>query len=345
MKNAYLILTDLHYAVSKEHRINYLNEVLSILQQSLAVQQKYRDMGYRVFLIFLGDIIDGPIQSSEDALRCQVILRWYCATYDGAYAVLGNHEINNYSSNPFWFLVDGLEDAALSGLQRPLQPQGLEPVLRVPDVVHDGDLHLYFNHYGISSKIPVSAGVNIGLFHQNVGSNDICKMWGTFADVEEASFVQAYNYLFFGHMHLANGKYKLNEAGTCVGEWLGSCVGTTVVEVETLPSKLNIPAILSEDGRFISVEDNPIDRSNPSEVIDYTRLDFTKKAKEAVKEKQKADSVPVIGDSLFSRIKFAADGLGLGGIIELLSSDHGAVLREYREGLNAINLKDGDTVE
>lgn len=340
MKNVYLVLTDLHYAASKEHRLNYLGEVLNVLQQTLEVAARYKSLDSRVHLIFLGDVIDGPLSKAEDALRCQSLFQWYTAQFDSCYTVLGNHETNNTASNPFWYFIDNLNDPALDAQAKPLQPQGLCALLTVGETIVDGDTTIYFNHHGTPPKAPSGAGVHIGLFHQNVGSNQICKMWGTFTDVEEASFVQMYNYCFFGHMHLASGKYKLNKAGTCVGEWLGSCVGTTVPEVEQLPKELNVPAILIEDGHFIAIEDNYIYRTAAEQAVDYARLAITKEAAKAVEAKQQASSAVAVGDTLLKRIKFAADGMDLLGVLELLQGSQERVLLDYRAGFRDIQLEE-----
>ena len=340
MKNAYLIIPDLHYAVSKEHRKNYLAEVMSIMTQVLSVRQNYVDKGYSVKVIFLGDVIDGPITQAEDAMRCQSLFRYYCAIFDDAYCVLGNHEANNVTSNPFWFLVSDLEDEALKAVNKALQPQGVEPVLRLPATVVDGEVTFYFNHFGLNTKVPSNAGVAIGLFHQNIGSNDICKMWGTFTDVEEASFMQVYNWSFFGHMHLAYGKFYLNEVHTCVGEWLGTCVGTNVTEVETLPSECKIPAVLVENGKFIDVEDNFVKRSDPRTAIDYERLAVTRSTAAVVKEVKNIAVQSSMAATLYQAVKEAADNLQLGVLVDLLSQSEELVKLEYKRGLNQVLLKE-----
>lgn len=341
MKSAYLIVPDLHYAVSKEHRKNYLSEVMSIMTQILSVRQKYVDKGYSVKVIFLGDVIDGPITQAEDAMRCQNLFRYYCAIFDDAYCVMGNHEANNVASNPFWFLVSDLEDEALKHIGKALQPQGVESVLRLPSTVVDGEVTFYFNHFGLNPKVPSKAGVAVGLFHQNVGSNDICKMWGTFTDVEEASFMQAYNLSFFGHMHLATGKFYLNDAHTCVGEWLGTCVGTNVVEVETLPRECKIPAVLIEGGKFISVEDNIVLRSDPSNAIDYERLAVTRSTSAMIKEVKDIAVQSSRADTLYQSVREAADNLQLGVLVDLLAQSEEFVKLEYKRGLSQV-IVEGD---
>lgn len=340
MKNAYLIVPDLHYAVSKEHRRNYFSEVVSVISQILDVNTKYVQHGYTTKLLLLGDVLDGPITNAEDAMRCQNLFRYIAALFDAAYCVMGNHEANNVASNPYWFLISDLEDPDLRKINKAIQPQAVEPILRLPATVEDGEVTFYFNHYGVPTKTPTKSGVAIGLFHQNIGSNDICKMWGTFTDVEEAAVVHAYNWCFFGHMHLATGRYYLNNEHTCVGEWLGTCIGTNVVEVESLPPTCNIPAVLVEDGKFISVEDNYIRRSDPKVVIDYAKLEVTKATNELIRDKKNISVQTSQADTLYQLVREAAANIQLDVLVDLLAQSESLVKSEYKRGLTQTILKD-----
>lgn len=339
MKNVYLIVPDLHYTVNKEHRYNYLGEVMSVLVQITGVREKYEKQGYAVNLIFLGDVIDGPITQAEDAMRCQNLFRYYCSLFKNVYCVLGNHEANNVVSNPFWFLISELEDEALHGVNKALQPQGVEPVMRLPSTLQDGEVTFYFNHFGLNPKVPTTDGVAIGLFHQNVGSNDICKMWGTFTDVEEAAFMRAYNWSFFGHMHLALGRFYLNAEHTCIGEWLGTCVGTNVTEVETLPRECNIPAVLVEDGKFIEVQDNHINRSDPKSAIDYAKLKATRATNDLVTAVKNIAVKSSEQGTLYQRVLHAAEDIQLNALLEILSQSQEFVRNEYKRGLQDVSLE------
>ena len=335
MKNVYLLVTDLHYAVSKEHRKDYLNEVTQVLLQIIDLRDAYIRRGYSPKLIFLGDVIDGAITNPDNAMRCQNLFRFLCSLFTSTYCVMGNHEANNVVSNPFWFLVSRLDDPALNSIPKPLQPQGVETVFTVPAIVSDGEVSFYFNHYGTSPKVPEKEGISIGLFHQNVGSNEITKMWGAFTDVEAAPYMHSYDYAFFGHMHLAEGKYKI---GNCVAEWLGSCVGTNVTEVQQLPSKCNIPAVLVEDGVFVSVEDNHINRSDPKECIDFTKLQLTMQTKETAKHKQELAADISTETSLYNRIRQVCENHQLGFLLDMLAGSYEFAHKQYREGMEHILL-------
>ena len=342
MKNAYLILTDLHYDVSKEHRLNYFDEVLSIIEQVIAIGEKYKARGYNTHLYFLGDVVDSSLSFAEDAMRCQDLFSYISTEFTSVCSVLGNHEENNITNNPFWYLVSSLEDEELSALPRPLQPKGIHTCIGVPAIREDGNVTFFFNHYGIPAKVPVrcEGKVNIGLFHQNVGSNDICKMWGTFVDVEQASFVHPYDYCFFGHMHLAEGKYKLNESGTCIGEWLGSCVGTTVREVQELNSSFNVPTVLVDDGVFLCVEENRVNRSIPDAVIDFTKLQLTQQHNKLLGEVKQLVMRDMSVHTLYERIKESADDNGMGFLVDMLSKEYDGLKHEYRLALkNTVGLE------
>lgn len=343
MTNVYLVVTDLHYNVSKEHRINYFGEVIGIVQQILDISEGYKQKGCNVHLLFLGDIIDASLSKVEDAMRCQDLFSYIASQVDSVSTVLGNHEENNITDNPFWFLVSSIEDESIAGLHRPVQPKGISNLISVPSKIVDGEVTFYFNHYGTEPKVPVNgSGVAIGLFHQNVGSNNICKMWGTFDDVEQASYVLPYNYCFFGHMHLAVGKYYLNESKTCVCEWLGTCVGTNVNEVKSLARELNIPAVIVSDGHFISVEDNYIQRSDPDRVIDFAKLTFTEEANKKLAEVKSIPLRPMTEESLFARVRQSAEDLHMGFLVDLLAEGYDPTYYEYRKGLQEV--ADGATL-
>ena len=335
-KNAYLVLTDLHYASSKEHRVNYLNEVLDIVYQVLGVAYKYRERGYKVNLMLLGDVVDGSISQSDDAMRCQDLFEFIGTQFDAVYSVVGNHEQHNIRDNPFWFMVSQLDDDSLRKVNKPLQPKAVKPCIQVPATVTDGNVVFYFNHYDTPAKIPDAGVTAIGLFHQNVGSNDICKMWGTFVDVEQASFVHPYKQCYFGHMHMANGKYYLNDTKTCCGEWLGTCVGTTVKEVVELPREFNLPAVLVEEGELSCIEDNYILRSDPSTCIDHVRLKRSQEAKEKLSDVKSAVIRPLGYDSLFDRVMESAVDNDIGFLVDLLSMSYDNLRHEYRKGLSNV---------
>lgn len=334
MKNVYLVVTDLHCDIDKANRLNYFGEILSAIESIIAIGNDYRERGYSVKLIFLGDVFDAGMSNPSDAMQLMEVFYFFCSTFDGVWSVVGNHELSYAKNNPFWFLVSQMSDEGLSRLKRFIQPRGLTSRIVVPDVIDDGNVSIYFNHYGTEPKVPDHGEVRIGLFHQNVGSNDICKMWGTFDDVEEASYVLGYNYCFFGHMHLAKGVYWLNETHTCRGEWLGSIGRTKVDEILDDSLEVNIPAIVVEDGVFVRVDDNPIKLMSREETIDFPKLEASQKSRELIKERKEFAANNYHGETLFSTLEGAFAGSPLAFIFSFLDHPWEEVYREYTQTLS-----------
>ena len=332
-KNVYLVVTDLHCDIEKSNRVNYFGEILSAIQDILDIAEKYRSDGYSVNLVFLGDVFDAGMSNPSDAMQLMEVFYFMCSAFDTVWSVVGNHEISYAKNNPFWFLVSSIEDTELSGLGRFIQPRGLNSRIVVPDKIVDGNTVMYFNHYGIKPKVPTEGEMRIGLFHQNVGSNDICKMWGTFDDVEEASYIQPYNYVFFGHMHLAKGEYWLNKEHTCKGIWLGSIGRTNVDEVLDDSLEVNIPAIIVEDGSFTRIDDNYITLQDRATAVDLVKLEVTKKSKEIIEERKKNSSINYTGDTLFNTLEVSLSNTPLAFMFSFLNHPWEEVMREYSETL------------
>lgn len=333
-KNAYLLVTDLHFDFLKANRKDYFGEIVSAMDDIIQLSKKYKEQGYTATLILLGDVFDGSTSNSSDAMQALELFRYFCSEFDKVYSVVGNHEISYAKDNPFWFLVSTITDDALARIRRYIQPRGILNTIEIPATIVDGEVTIYFNHYGTSPKVPTSIGVNIGIFHQNVGSNDICKMWGTFDDVEEASYVQAYNYCFFGHMHLAKGRYYLNEQHTCCGEWLGSIGRTKIPEILDDSLEVNVPAILVQDGAFQKIEDNHILLKSFDECVDKLKLAASAKSKKLVIDKQKFSANKFKGDTLLQTLEGAFAGTPNGFLLTFLNRSFQEVLYSYQQTLD-----------
>lgn len=329
MRNAYLVMTDLHLDFTKANRIDYFGEILDAMTAVLKIAGRYKDAGYALNLIFLGDVFDGSITNASEALQAREVMQFFCGKFDKVWSVVGNHEITYATDNPFWFMVTEIRDESLSRIRRFIQPRGLNNTIAIPDKIVDGNCILHFNHFGTPAKTPTDPGVNIGLFHQNVGSNDICKMWGTFDNVEDAAYIRAYNYCFFGHMHLAKGKFYLNESHTCQGEWLG-CIGRTKVD-EILDDSLevNVPCVLVEDGKFNGIEDNYISLKPAKDCIDYAKLNATNKSKKVIEEQRATVATGYKGDTLFKTLEGSFEGSGFAYLLRMLSGSWDDVYYTY----------------
>ncbi len=341
MRNVYLLVTDLHTDVDKANRLNYFGEILNAMQDIISIASKYRIAGTSVNLILLGDVFDAGSTRSEDAMQLMEVFYYFTSVFDKVWSVVGNHEITFASNNPFWFLVSDMKDASLSRIKRFIQPRGLTGRIIIPDKIVDGDTVLYFNHYGTEPKEPREGVTRIGLFHQNVGSNDICKMWGTFDNVEEAAYIQGYNYSFFGHMHLAKGEYWLNEAHTCKGEWLGTIGRTKVDEILDDSLEVNVPAIIVDNGRFVSIERNNIHLLSYRDTVDVPRLEASKRSREQAMQRRDVAVANYHGETLYDTLAVSFADSSAGFMLSFLDKSWDEVYHEYQQTLVQLpNIKE-----
>lgn len=272
IKNAYVIITDLHDTyVKKQNRYSYKDELFIVKQELFRVIEKYKVLGYNVYLIFLGDIFDRGYLKTFDAVESNnefICLRNNCS---GIYSVIGNHELSFYSDNPFYTLVTEIESKKVRNINnKTWAPRGTLPVIRVPDVLEDGEVIFHFNHYATPINPPLSERVNIGLFHQDIVCNEILeqmeqqlgehKIWGaTPIDLDKVSVFRGYRYSFLGHLHKVYGQWNWEDDET--GDksylyYLASLGRPNCTEVNDAMLERNFPVVCIENGRFSAVEDN-----------------------------------------------------------------------------------------
>lgn len=328
-KHAYLLLTDLHLDIDKDNRFSYLDEVLDAMQSIISINADYTNAGYKTSVIFLGDIFDGSSNSSEESMFLLEVLKYFIDQFSAAYAVIGNHEITYRKDNPFWYMVSELEDESLSDIRRNIQPKGFQSYIKVPALLNDGDTVFYFNHFGTKPKVAIEGDVRIGLFHQNIGSTQIATLWGTYDNVETASYIQSYNYCFFGHLHLARGQYWLNEQKTCRGEWLGTLGRTNVNEVDDSNLDVNIPVIRIEDGKFMGIDDRSVTLKSFKECVNEQTYSIAKKAREDLKVRKLEAESEYIGNTLLEALKLKVNGTELGELFEVCSKELPDMVYEY----------------
>lgn len=332
-KVAFAIVTDLHLDFVKANRINYFGEVMDAMTHVLEIAEQYRTAGYDINLILLGDVFDGSLSNASDAMQALEIFHYFCSYFSKVYSVVGNHEITYAQDNPFWFLVSDIQDESLQRVKRYVQPRALKPDIILPDTLTEGNVIFYFNHFGVPAKEPRSGDARIGLFHQNVGSNDICKMWGTFDNVEEAAYIKGYTHCFFGHMHLAKGKYYVDEQHACLCEWLGAIGRTNVDEIKDDNLDVNVPVVLIEDGKLIKIEDNIIRLKSADECIDYVKLKASQKTRAILEERKEFATNAFKGSTLLQTLEGAFAGTALEILLSLLNKPWDEVLYAYKDTL------------
>lgn len=263
-KIAYLVASDLHQKYCNfQNRFDYRDEVRSVQMQLIKIAKKYASAGYKVKLLLLGDVFHNSYKDIFNAINDNNFFYVWKDFFGEIYSVVGNHELTYYKSNPFYTLVSEIHSKKISGLLNKVwTPVGVSDVIRVVDELHDGDVHFYFNHYDTNVSIPESTGINIGLFHQDIVCNQIitqmknlygAEYYGTTVDFNKCEFFEKYDICFFGHMHQVYGIWR---TGGCTLYYLASLGRTNIAEVNDNFLERNVPAVIIEDGKFKTVEDN-----------------------------------------------------------------------------------------
>lgn len=270
-KNAYPIITDMHTTYKdKRTRVDYQKEILSMFQRIEEIIDKYDKEGYNVMPIFLGDIVDISYKDIMKAIELNNIFVALSEKCYKVYSVVGNHETSFYRNNPFWSLFSHMESEKVKQIiKRSWTPRGVLDLITVTDEVVDGEVSFYFNHYMTPVSIPNNK-VNIGLFHQDIVSNEIINEMqykydekyygGKYVDLgKNEEVIKGYDYCFFGHLHKVYGEWvwhnDLTDKDTVL-YYLATLGRPNHTEVNDKDRERNIPVVIVEDGKLVGVKDN-----------------------------------------------------------------------------------------
>lgn len=316
--NAYLIVSDLHdFYKNIENRINYVHEIDFVKQEILKIGLQYRENGWDVNIILLGDVFHRTYQNVDQAILANNY--WILAKklFSNIYCVLGNHETTYYASNPFYTLVNSIKSEKLTKLQNKVwQPKGLENVFDVVDRIDDGDVVFHFNHYGTSINRAVSGKVNIGLYHQDIINSEIRDLmtvnyandnyYATLVNFDDMDIFDGFSYNFFGHMHKVYGTWKYKNPKTMketVLCYLASLGRPNVTEVHDNFLERNIPVVCIKDGKFDSVHDNLFNLPSRAECVKEEVVQVAKVAYQKVKERKELLNYTPVDDDPVKNIE------------------------------------------
>ena len=345
MKNAYHILSDLHFAWTINARKNYTLEIMSVVESLIKQLDAYEKRGYKNHLLLLGDFFHRGFSDPSEAMSALEFTRMLFSNFASVYAVIGNHELSFYKNNPFWYLVSEIKDEDVLKLHKKLkQPKGFQSDVKIVDFLRDGEVVFSFNHYDTNVKIPdPTANVNIGLFHQNIASKNLPIVWETYKDIDDAEEFIGYNYLFIGHNHsnAYYGKYELDSGA--IAYFLASLGRPNHLEVDNKFLERNIPVVLVTDGVFEDVEDNFFNLMTREDCVVEEMISANLKAREALKQRKEIYSSSVSGTNLLEITKQNTKIAGVDSLFSLLTEPIDTVKEEYRQLLE--ELKKGENNE
>lgn len=320
MKEAFLIISDLHLtSKEKTNRKFYVKEVNDNLVKILQTGNKYVNDGYKVSLIFLGDIADRSYSEVIPSIQLNNMFVVYNMVFEKCYTVLGNHEFSFYTDNPTWTLFANIKsDRVNTCLNSNWKPLGMLNLVEVVDTLEVGDTVFSFMHHPTGILTPVQGKVNIGLFHKDLVPSSVVRdmevnkgleIWSdNLIDFENTSMLDGYNYCFFGHVHKMYGKFRYVNDKTnwsSILYYLGSLGRPNQTEVQDNFLERNIPAVIIEDGKFNRIEDNLFNlRSREESVIEQIVVE-NKEAYEKRKEQKELLNYEPISDNPIDNINNA----------------------------------------
>lgn len=263
---AYLIVTDLHNSYKNfSNRVDYRKEMVGVYEHLISIASKYKKQGYNVVLLLLGDVFHNSYNDVFNAVIDNNFFITWRQQVGEIFSVLGNHELHFYSSNPFYTLISSIESQKVQTIMNCVwEPVGTSSTIRVVDQLKDGNTIFHFNHYQTEvDKVEKDGNVHIGLFHQEIVSQEILdsmrgivdsEIFATVSKVEGSKVFENYNYCFMGHMHKVYGTFLLDSG--CYVQYLASLGRTNVSEVLNTFLERDIPAVIVRDHKFDHVENN-----------------------------------------------------------------------------------------
>lgn len=330
MKNAYLIVSDLHrFYKNLRSRVDYQAEIDYVWNYLLSLIDKY-SVDREVSVIFLGDLFHRGYPDSFSAVNDNNLFRELRSKCSGIYSVLGNHETSYYKDNPFYTLVNSIDSEKVSRIRNKVcEPVGVSNVINVIDELTDGEVTFYFNHYGTPVSTPRSDGVSIGLFHQDIVSQTVVtqaeKIFGTsvyakVSDVEGNGILNGYKYSFFGHMHQMFGMYALDNGNILY--YLGSLGRTNIAEVNDEYLVRDIPVVLVDDGVLTGIQKNIFNLPNREQCVNEEAVLNNKEDYENRKQVLEARSYSFNGDNPMEELlaRLAGDAMAIQIASELTRS-------------------------
>ena len=316
-KNAYLIISDLHdFCKNLDNRYDYPGEINQVKEKIIELGMLYRERGFNVTAVLMGDVNNRSFNNVNGAILNNNY--WIVANklFEKIYSVLGNHETTYYNSNPFFTLVNKIESDKVKTLHNKVwQPIGMLNTINVVDKFDDGEVAFHFNHYGCPITYPDKGQFNIGLFHTDFVFSEIAKASedvyhmnayvGKSISAKNNELLELYDICFFAHHHKLYGCWNITTDTNhkCIISHLASLGRPNVTEVDDNFLERNIPVVIVEDGKFVTVEDNKFNLPSRAECVREDIVELNHVAYERTKALQLAKDYSPTSDDPIENVK------------------------------------------
>lgn len=343
-KNAYLITSDLHKSyINLRNRFDYPKEVEYAESKIIECATKYKNLGYTVNRLSLGDEFHNSYRDVDKAMKDQNSAISLASTFNKTFICLGNHDFTYYKGNPLWHLISRVNDTSVHRTRkRGWTPKGVIPFINVVDRFSDGEVEFVFNHYNSNIKTPDPSKYTIGLFHQDIVFREILDeaklKFDNVFELDEGTMITKHNYVyldetnqltgyshcFHGHSHMLYGTWE-DDNGT-TNHYMASLGRTTHKEVRDDFLERNIGVILVENGKLSGIEFFKFNLMDRASCVDETKVRLSQEKYEKSKENNAIKSYKGITDDPIVNIKSSLNNSTYDYIIDSILNDSEDVL-------------------
>lgn len=254
MSSAYLILTDMHLNVTKENRIDYGSECLSIIDKIYSIAKTYRDEGYNhVYGISIGDLVDKSFPERRKYTKTQQMLKLLLNCFDDFFLCFGNHELTYYKDNPIYSFMKSINNSEIRRLYPQLTCESLcNDEIKTPNNLIFNNSEIVFQGYGTSNVFTTDKEIKILLMHEFLLSDNGLRKFNQLSNVNITPYDindNKISHIFCGHAHVVIEDWSI---GTTKIHNLGSLLRTKHNEIFDYDRTRYIPALIVDSNNDIT---------------------------------------------------------------------------------------------
>lgn len=284
--DAWFVLTDMHFFHSLANRYDYFGENKAIVDRIGKMVLNYKDEGYKTHAIIGGDLAHRG--SANDQLNDYAVqlIKYLLSFFDEKYLNMGNHEFSYFKNNPVFKFIKEIQDDRILKKYPHVRGTSLVEEIKVVPSLEFKDFEIIFCPYGFF-PIRGDRETSLLIMHDKLLSDSMHTKLGTLAKGYKVMRTvipeDAFDYIFCGDQHMAYEQWYLGKTKVYNLSTLGR---TNVNEIDDSFRERIIPVILSENGNFKEVVDEPIVLHKRSAIVDESKLDVSREKYQGTKDRK-----------------------------------------------------------
>lgn len=294
---AHFNIPDLHLFHKLANRVNYIDEMLAVIDNIGAIVEKYKSRGYTCVSLLNGDVAHkgSPTDSKNDPVAQAIKL--LLSFFDENYLNIGNHEISYHKNNPIFKFIQNIEDTRVIIRHPYIRTSSLIQDLRVVPKLEYSDFEIVFTPYG---EYPVRGEKEKSflVMHDDlISSHARNKLKADLPQYKIKPYAipeNEFDYVFCGHNHLVFEKWT---SGITKIYNMASLGRSNVSEVKDDFRQRTIPVILSDNGIFNSIAEETITLHKRDVIVYESMVEESKDKYEVQKEREEVRKKLAISNS------------------------------------------------